>query len=476
MCGIVGMAGNINKEEKKMFRDLLIFDQVRGFDSVGIVGVRLAPKPNESEVFVDKEIGAAQNLWEYSGTNDYSHRGILNGGFKMLLGHNRAATLGAVNLQNAHPFTFGKVTGVHNGSLTYWKDLHDAHTFDVDSKAIYSDIAHKGIENTWKSFLGAAALVWWDEATDRLNMVRNDERPLVLAESEKGDTLFWASEGWMITVAAYRSGVKLKLDKDKNPRLVSLTPHKLKTFQVNAMSYKLMEEKELEKKSFPKTWTTNIGGTGTSNSNVTNFSQRVDLTKMSRFLNKNWKTGTSRTDEEFSGVHLDNLRKIKRQGFGLKGLDYEWVFRLAMVDDAGVLRGTLDLCPQNKKEFKLLIGVEDSILDSGAKYEITLRNKPRVRDHSPSAIPSYVATPSSVSFKKVEVKETKIEEPLYQNSNKDWVTKSDLEKDLRSVGDCCSWCNSSIEVGDEINWVDKDSVLCKECDLNWGGQLHQMLG
>ena len=62
MCGIVGMAGNLNTLTSKMFRDMLIFDTVRGFDSTGIALV-----PMQSNVIeVEKDLGAPSNLWEYT--------------------------------------------------------------------------------------------------------------------------------------------------------------------------------------------------------------------------------------------------------------------------------------------------------------------------------------------------------------------------------------------------------------------------
>jgi len=57
---------------------------------------------------------------------------------------------------------------------------------------------------------GAWALVWWDKGEETLNFLRNKERPLWIAFTKSNDTLFWASELWMLEGVLRRNGVEYK--------------------------------------------------------------------------------------------------------------------------------------------------------------------------------------------------------------------------------------------------------------------------
>jgi len=244
------MAGNLNLLTNKMFRDMLVFDQVRGFDSTGIAYVGMK---DDDSVIVEKELGGPENLWDFGTSKLLDDRGVVKTTPKVLIGHNRAATTGKVVLANAHPFEFDHITGVHNGSLTVWRDLDNYIKHDVDSQAIFDTIAAKGIDHTWKSFHGAACLVYWDAKTGTVNIIRNEQRPLCVAQSEAEDAIFWASEDWMIMVAANRAGVKLKRNENQKVVLATPKPHHLYTYAPTAAACPLKEVRELEKKSYQST-------------------------------------------------------------------------------------------------------------------------------------------------------------------------------------------------------------------------------
>jgi hypothetical protein len=118
-----------------------------------------------------------------------------------------------VTIENAHPFEFEHVVGVHNGTVLKWslKDLHGYEDFEVDSQIIYSHLSHSGlIEDVWKDADGALALVYWDKRTKKLNMIRNKERPLWVAYSGDNKTVLWASEVGMLYAAANRNGMRVR--------------------------------------------------------------------------------------------------------------------------------------------------------------------------------------------------------------------------------------------------------------------------
>lgn len=208
MCGIVGCAGAINAIEEKLFKQLLIFDTVRGEDSTGIASV-----DPDGDVLVAKAVGTPYDLF----SRKLSER-IFQRANRVLIGHNRYATQGAVNNRNAHPFEFDNVVGVHNGTLKNRFNLKYNH-YVVDSEQLYANIDSEGVHNTIPKVEGAYALVWYDTKEKTLKILRNDERPLFYVLSEDGKKLFWASEEWMLVVALNRGSYKhrpiIEIEKDQ---------------------------------------------------------------------------------------------------------------------------------------------------------------------------------------------------------------------------------------------------------------------
>lgn len=199
ICGLVGVAGFVSVPAEKAFKNMLIFDSVRGTDSTGVASVH-----NNGDVSVAKELGDPFMLFptkEYKDTMKYFSR--------VLIGHNRAATFGGISRETAHPFEFNTLVGVHNGTLKSKHRLEDSHLFKVDSENLYHHMEKKGLPDLMEYMDGAWALVWWDKVKETLHFLRNKERPIWLATSPDGKTLFWASEPWMITAACVRNGVSI---------------------------------------------------------------------------------------------------------------------------------------------------------------------------------------------------------------------------------------------------------------------------
>lgn len=491
MCGLVGMVGNIDGPEKKMFRNMLIFDQIRGLDSTGVCAIPYLKVNGKTVPHLEKDLGAAQNLWDYNDSKIFDDKGIARLAVKGLIGHNRAATVGKVTRTAAHPFWYGDIIGAHNGTLRAWKDLHNADKVDVDSMALISNINKYGIDHTWKNFHGAAAITYWDNKTDEMNLIRNAERPLVAAESERSDVLFWASEAWMITVAAGSAKVKLKKDKEGKTILQSLKVDHHYRFSVNSAGFKLEAIKELEKKLYVVQKTSSHTQTSmntfgprknsTSITHSTDPSGEIDLTKIQEFVNKGWKTNTISCSLEIKDHYLDNPRRIKRAGFA--GVNkYEWVFRMAVMDHQGILQGTLDVCPQNKKEFKHMIQLEQDYMD-GKPWLMGFSNKPRQRlNVGHTVCPWYVCTPSALYSERIYTRE-EVTEPgvsptaTFPSPGGGWVPLAEYKEHLKNCGGTCCYCDKTIEFKDSnVTWVGQQEILCGECNINWGGNLHLMMG
>ena len=184
-------------KEERVFRDLLFLDTKRGPHSTGILKVQR----RDGEATIKKELGTPWDFWGTKGASDF-----LDGNNKLLMGHNRWATTGAVNRENAHPFHKGHIYGAHNGTLRNQSLLDDHELFEVDSENIFHQIFKRGVEDTVSKLHGAYSLVWYNKDTEELAFLKNYERPLFYAWGKSGNNFFWASESWMLTQAAAFSG------------------------------------------------------------------------------------------------------------------------------------------------------------------------------------------------------------------------------------------------------------------------------
>lgn len=219
MCGLTGVAGDINNSVERMFQCMLQLDTVRGPHSTGIAAVSGGKKVN-----VLKGVGTPWDLMETKKWDEMFRS--LN---KVLLGHNRWATKGAVNKANAHPFEFDSVVGAHNGTLRSVYALDDYKDFEVDSENLYHHMDKNGVYDTIPKLNGAFALTWYNKDDHTINLIRNDERPLFYCFSEDMRSLMWASEEWMLLVAANQCKVKLT-------KLFELPVGVLHTFDIPAAS------------------------------------------------------------------------------------------------------------------------------------------------------------------------------------------------------------------------------------------------
>lgn len=199
MCGIVGVVGKIDAKARTAFRQLLIVDSLRGMDSTGFVTAKGA----NSTVF--KRAGDPYLVMDSKAFDK-----VLLTPSNVLIGHNRAATVGAVNAANAHPFEFPTVVGVHNGTLRGRWRLPDNRMFDVDSENIYHAFDKNGVAATVPILDGAYSLVWWNKVDRTINFLRNSERPMCYVFTKDKKTLFFASEPGMLHWILTRNGIEIE--------------------------------------------------------------------------------------------------------------------------------------------------------------------------------------------------------------------------------------------------------------------------
>jgi len=211
MCGLCGVYGVIGHKEKNAFSLLSLFSQVRGKDSTG---VGLIYNNKKKPPIVAKSVGGQESLaLDNKNLFNQVSWALTEMDLRCIIGHNRWATVGNVDEENAHPFHEGDIIGCHNGTIsTYQMYNLDSHSHLLsDSHIIMKELGNgKSVEDTIEYLSGAWALVWYHIPNRRLHMCRNNERTLFVAETPDNKTMFWASEIWMLTAALSRCGIKHK--------------------------------------------------------------------------------------------------------------------------------------------------------------------------------------------------------------------------------------------------------------------------
>jgi predicted glutamine amidotransferase len=197
MCGIVGYIAadksGYPDSQLHFMRYALMLDELRGADSTGLI-----------QVDTDFKVNAFRSILpghQFIGSELFKE----NGGVGWCgIGHNRSATRGAVALDNAHPFRFGAVTLVHNGTLNHWGASLPTFQkgFAVDSMQIaYAMAQHEPeqAKEVLEKIDGDFAIVWVDERDQSVNMARNNARPMHFTWNPSRSFMMFMSDGHMLT-------------------------------------------------------------------------------------------------------------------------------------------------------------------------------------------------------------------------------------------------------------------------------------
>ena len=235
MCGIFGLSSStiLTQAQHRFIKQCTFVGTLRGVDSTGLA---LVDKNNNVEVY--KKALAGPDFY----TSRLGQRCLdeLDGSF-MVMGHNRAATRGKINDLTAHPFQYDHVTAVHNGTLNWQAKLPiTKHTVDsenlIHSMSTLGDLDENNLAEFMAGIEGSYAITAYDENTELLWLVRNDERPLTYLTDSNGD-LYWASEAGMLLWVAERVGIKFKTED-----VVHLPTTKVVGFNTRTMEFVASKE------------------------------------------------------------------------------------------------------------------------------------------------------------------------------------------------------------------------------------------
>jgi hypothetical protein len=226
MCGLFGgVSTYLSTSEIDIIKELGIISQFRGIHSTGIAFAYRGGKKGNNHVYsYSKE--AVDSTGFLNHPNTIKIIKSLNRPMAFV-GHCRAATIGEINKENAHPYLVDHILGAHNGTIHSLAPKKGEE--GTDSLKLYKLIAEKGLDEALEEVKhGAYALTYFDTKARTLNLIRNEKRPLYLMKTDNGNTVYWASERAMLDFVAARTTTKFT-----KPTI--LEPNVLHTFNLGTI-------------------------------------------------------------------------------------------------------------------------------------------------------------------------------------------------------------------------------------------------
>lgn len=209
MCGIYGfaylskkpMSLNDLKTIDPIIRFLALENKVRGRDSTGMGFIN-----QNGDMFNVRKTKDSEDFLESNFVNNQIHA-MLNRDTIMCLGHTRAATHGAVILNNAQPFIIGNIMGTHNGIISNHEDiikrLKVTPQTTCDSEALFQllnvSASLKGKAKKLRDAYGYAASAFYDKRVPHTIFFARSNNNVNVAMTGNKKFIFWSSEKLVLT-------------------------------------------------------------------------------------------------------------------------------------------------------------------------------------------------------------------------------------------------------------------------------------
>ena len=460
MCGLIGVAGDLNFRGKKAFDDGLYMSALRGVHSTGI-----ASMDHDGDIDIFKMPVTAE-LFQ-------SHRyydKLVNLNSYALIGHNRHATRGAIKRENCHPFGFDNIVGAHNGTLDYeaLRSLEGYSKFDTDSEALYNHMDTHGVKETVSLLSGAWALTWIDSRDRTINFLRNDQRPLFLAMSDCRNMLFWMSEEKMLEAILERNEIKHMgiFELPENMWYRWIIPNRTQIFQQKPTAHRCEGKKPVpfvagthDAHNVVRWWTPQGGG-GTDPESLVVRSAKDLRPKSSN------ESGSKKSDAKPDSTQKELMKKAGLPTAVITDKENSGSdpFESFYIEGYHAGRG---LEPKSSNPYGKTnkgrawedgrkAGLEHVNKDSGS-VDIRLKEVEealKTQNHVDSVVDEAIKqafggdeVPWEESKTIIGFRGERLSELQYRTA-----TKS-----------CCGWCGNPVDPGDEKTWTKRDEFICTPC-------------
>jgi predicted glutamine amidotransferase len=215
MCGIFGyVTARPSARFAPVLMQGLFVDSLRGSCGTGIYAADLKDEKafTYKRALIGPDFLNSQQFAQFRARQDRS---------QVVIGHNRASTIGDARDEHCHPFHFGHIGFVHNGTLRDYRGLVKDNRFShgVDSAyAAYSLYENADPLATLEKVQGPYVFVWHDMEKQTFNIARNNNRDICYVLDKDQETLFFASEFGMLSWLLERNSVDIGNNKFRNPK------------------------------------------------------------------------------------------------------------------------------------------------------------------------------------------------------------------------------------------------------------------